>query len=228
MHLFDKIYIICYNKKIWTGDIAKKIWGDNFKSKMSTLSKSDGPLKQLVNKGYLKEKLRPEEETTNKRYYLSTPNYLLNYIKNEIKINEIDSKRLEEILDSPEFRQYVNYHPKLFKELQSITNIISTIATQITFAKDMYKAFPIKPKFDFKKIIKEIQNKTIDDNNIFNKKYDKIFEKSIESTTFVLMELLKFKQSTLNKFMQLNPNYLINYYSLLGTFIFGLETELNI
>lgn len=49
---------------------------------------------------------------------------------------------------------------------------------------------------------------------------------SIDNSIHLFTNMIKLKKETRNKLMELNQNYLLNYLSMCGAFIFGLETRL--
>lgn len=217
-----KSYIICYKKPISLQDIAKKLWGDNWKERKSTLSKNNGPLRKLKNKGYLVYCPRPDNVTTNALYCLSTPKYILDEINKSVKLSESESTKLYQILDSDEFRSFIIYD-NFCNNIGPIIEFISTLSNQLIFFSDLHKHFKIKKNLTLENMFNDL----INDNEIKQYPIIKIKNenKLYKNSEIINTKLSKLKRSTLNKLTQLNKYYFIRNVSLLGSFLIGRNTK---
>jgi hypothetical protein len=211
--LEEKVYLICYQKPKWADEISKELWGVK-DDRRSTLSKKDGPIRRLLNKGYIQEVLRPEGVTANRRYYLSTSKWLLDEIQRISNFEDSEIKRLSEIFESDFFKGIIIYDKNHFNNISLIINGISYLATQIKFTLEIVKKFrKTKSRHRLGKMVKR-------DLILYGIK-EKNVNKLLKNGELIMTDMLKLKLSTINKLMKLSPHYQIRYYSFLGAFELG-------
>jgi len=199
----------------WADEIANELWG-TIDNRRATLSKKEGPIRKLTNKGYIKEELRPPDVTSNRRYYKSTPNWIIDEISSRTEINDNQElNKLLKIFDSEKFRKNIHYRKQYLNSLNSIIDLISDFAIALKFLND------VKSKYDIIGSLEEIKKISKEDlKKIFNLN-DLKFAEPMKSSMPISVDFFFLNPTTISKLSKLNLFYEMRSELMWSAFLYG-------